>query len=281
MLTTRPFAGAAIRLAGFAMLLSATSAVQAADLLVSADPEQSNSDKPKGLTRNEFLSRWELIVGAGGKLESEYEGGEKFAVSPIPSVSLGFDDWLQMDPGGLSVTVLRKSAVSLDARLGYESGRDEDDGDRLKGLGDVDFGVTAGLKASYQWGPLEFYGEFDKTMGGSGGLTGTFGLDYGKRFGNRFILGIGASATLADENHMESYFGIDAAQAAASGLPEYKAEAGLKRIDLEATGTYLLGDHWIVRGEAGAGLLVGDAAGSPIVENEFQPSAMLSLGYKF
>ena len=44
---------------------------------------------------------------------------------------------------------------------------------------------------------------------------------------------------------------------------------------------YMLTKNWLVRGEAGVGFLTGDAADSPIVEEKFQPSASIFVGYKF
>ncbi|TIU41759.1 MAG: MipA/OmpV family protein, partial [Mesorhizobium sp.] len=38
---------------------------------------------------------------------------------------------------------------------------------------------------------------------------------------------------------------------------------------------------WMVRGEAGAGVLLGDAADSPVVVEKIQPSGMLLVGYRF
>ena len=80
---------------------------------------------------------------------------------------------------------------------------------------------------------------------------------------------------------MQAYFGVNSQQSAKSGLSEYKAEAGLKRVDVSASAMYMLSENWLVRGEAGVGFLTGDAADSPIVDKKVQPSASLFVGYKF
>ena len=90
-----------------------------------------------------------------------------------------------------------------------------------------------------------------------------------------------ASATFADNNYMDAYFGVNASQSARSGLPEYEAKAGLKRVDLKASVTYMFNENWLVTGAAGAGLLMGDAKDSPIVKDDIQPFAMLGLSYRF
>ena len=70
-------------------------------------------------------------------------------------------------------------------------------------------------------------------------------------------------------------------QSRRSGLSRFDADAGIKRVDLELTGLYMIDDHWIVRAEVTLGLLTGDAADSPVSQQNFQPSTMFLVGYKF
>lgn len=237
------------------------------------DQERFHNEKPK--------SNWSLVVGAGASYEPDYEGSDDFEVGPIPVIVFTYGDWLEIDPGGIAVTALRYEGFALAARVGYESGRDEDDNDRLDGLGDIDFAATVGAKASYTWNAFEFYGTIDQTINGSESLIGTVGAEFKAPVTERLILGAGVEAVIANDKHMESYFGVNAAQSARSGLPEYKAEAGLKRVNVSASATYMLSENWLVRGETSLGILTGDAADSPIVEEKLQPSASLFVGYKF
>ncbi|MBB4019453.1 outer membrane scaffolding protein for murein synthesis (MipA/OmpV family) [Chelatococcus caeni] len=225
--------------------------------------------------------KWSLIIGGGGEYEPEYEGSGDFEIGPVPLVLLTYGEWLQIDPKGVTVTPVRHSGFSLSGKVGYESGRDADDYARLRGLGDIDFAATVGLKAAYKWGPLEFYATVDQTIDGSESLIGTLGIGYSAPVTEKLILGAKAEAIVANDKHMEAYFGVNAMQAAASGLPEYKAKAGLKRINVSASATYLLDEHWLVRGQTGLGILAGDAADSPIVEKKLQPSVSAVIGYRF
>lgn len=224
---------------------------------------------------------WTLIIGAGATYEPEYEGSDEFEVGPLPVVVFTYGEWLEIDPRGVTITAFEQNGFALAGTVGYESGRDEDDGDRLRGLGDIDFAATVGAKASYTWNGLEIYGTIDQTIDGSESLIGTIGAEYTTAVTERLILGAGIEAVVANDKHMEAYFGVNAAQSANSGLAEYKAEAGLKRVDVSASATYMLTENWLVRGEAGVGILTGDAADSPIVEDDLQPSTSLFVGYKF
>ncbi|WP_372084273.1 MipA/OmpV family protein [Tistrella mobilis] len=224
---------------------------------------------------------WSLVLGAGAELAPEYEGGEDMEVSPVPLVLFTWQDWLTVSPGGAEARVARWGQLSVSGRLGYEGGRDQDDADRLKGLGDVDGAATAGLKLAWNPEPFEVYLTVDRALGGSDGLTGTLGLDYTMEVSERLTLTAGVAAVMADDEHMQSYFGITPRQSAASGLARYDAEAGLKRVEFETTATWMMGGNWLLRGAAGVGVLTGDAADSPVVEEKVQPKLSLALGYRF
>lgn len=237
------------------------------------DQERFNDEKPQ---RN-----WSLLVGAGAIYEPEYEGGDEFAINPVPFVVFTYGEWLEIDPRGVTITPFRHEGFALSGKVGYEGGRDEDDADRLNGLGDIDFAATVGAKASYSWNGFEVYAAVDQTIDGSESLIGTFGAEYQAPVTERLILGASVEAIIANDKHMQAYFGVDATQSVRSGLSEYKAEAGLKRVNVSASAIYMLSENWLVRGEAGVGFLTGDAADSPIVEEKIQPSASLFVGYKF
>jgi outer membrane scaffolding protein for murein synthesis (MipA/OmpV family) len=64
-------------------------------------------------------------------------------------------------------------------------------------------------------------------------------------------------------------------------LAQYDAKAGIKRVDLKGSVTYMLTQSWLVTGATGVGFLMGDAKDSPIVKNDVQPFAMLGVGYRF
>ncbi|MEW5423443.1 MipA/OmpV family protein [Amorphus sp. 3PC139-8] len=266
-----------------AALLAAPSA-SAADLVpdpLPYDVDEQAAELSRLQRVTEQLHRWQTVIGGGAKVSPEYEGSDEFKISPIPYVSMTFADRVTVNSAGISAKVLEGGPFTLSATLGYEDGLEEDAGDELVGLGDVDFGATVGGRIEAAFGAFTAYAEVDKTLGGSEGLLGVAGLDLGFAVTRWLRLGAGASATFADENHMEAYFGVDPGQAARSGYSVYTPGAGIKRVDLTATATVAMTENWFLRGEADFGFLLGDAADSPIVQDTFQPSVMLVLGYRF
>jgi MipA family protein len=227
------------------------------------------------------LADWHVVLGGGAIIVPKYEGSDEFKIMPVPFVTATFRDVVTIDPTGADIALYKQDRFEFSARLGYEMGRDEDDADRLRGLGDIGMGATVGGKAAVNLGPAEIFAQVDKTIGGSDGLVGEVGIEVSQPLSQSLMIGARASAVFADENHMQAYFGVTPQQSARSGLARYDAGAGLKRADFSVSATYLLNQNWMVRGEAGIGVLVGDAADSPIVVEKIQPSGMLLVGYRF
>ena len=276
------FAGRA-SLAAMASLFSTHSGtVLAADAIAVNSDDFIAPPEPSRFGRIEQkLADWHVVLGGGAIIAPKYEGSDEFEVMPVPFVSATFRDTVTIDPTGANIALYEQGPFAFSARLGYEMGRKEDDSDHLRGLGDVDMGATVGAKAAVKFGPAEIFAQLDKTIGGSEGLLGTVGIEVSQPLSQSLMVGAGASVVFADENYMQAYFGVTPEQAARSGLARYDAGAGLKRADFSISATYMLNQNWMVRGQAGVGILVGDAADSPIVVDKVQPSGMLLVGYRF
>jgi outer membrane scaffolding protein for murein synthesis (MipA/OmpV family) len=276
------FAGRA-SLAAMAILFSTHSGVVlAADAIAVDTDDFTPPPEPSRFGRIEQkLADWHVVLGGGAIIAPKYEGSDEFKIIPVPFVTATFRDTVTIDPTGADIAVYDHGPFALSARLGYEMGRKEDDSNHLRGLGDVDMGATVGAKAAMKFGPAEIFAQLDKTIGGSDGLLGTVGIEVTQPLSQSLMIGASASVIFADENHMQAYFGVTPEQAARSGLARYDAGAGLKRADFSVSATYMLNENWMVRGQAGVGILVGDAADSPIVVDKIQPSGMLLVGYRF
>ena len=74
-------------------------------------------------------------------------------------------------------------------------------------------------------------------------------------------------ATWADDDYMKSYFGIDAANAAASGLDQYSADEGFKDVNFGGALTYRFLERWSVSVVGTYARLLDDAKDSPIVDD--------------
>ena len=228
-----------------------------------------------------------LQVGGIVIVTPKYEGSADYRVIGAPIVapgSMSGDGRVQFKGiDDLRLRVFKHDGFEAGPLVGWRFGRDEEDGRRLWGLGDVDGGLVVGGYMAYEVGILKPFISYHHQVTGddAGGLL---------RFGSeaKFALGGGAElvgtlgATYADSNYMDAYFSVTSEQAAASvaGLTAFDADAGIKDVYFGVAATVPLSELWTLRLNAKYARLVGDAAESPIVENENQFSGGLGLTYR-
>lgn len=232
-----------------------------------------------------------IKVGGVLMVAPTYEGSKEYEAVGFPYLFPVFGNgapgfFSRIDARGLDD--IRFKAIERDGFVagplaGYNLGRDEDDGDLLKGLGDVDGGVVAGAFVGYSLGPVMLDASFNNTFGDDGGYLIRLGASIERPMRDRTTVTGRVGATYADEEYMQNYFGVTAAQAATSvaGLGAFDADAGFKDVFAEIGLKADFGGNWSARTNLRYSRLIGDAADSPIVESEDQFSATLGLSYTF
>lgn len=220
---------------------------------------------------------WSGYLAAGAVAIPDYEGSEDYQAAPLFAGKLGYDSYyLEIQGPELRANVSPFSGWEFGPLVGWRSGRDDVENDRVDALRDIDDSVEVGafIKVSlhelvHPSDELAFGIDVKTGTGGDGkGTTVSFGPSYSFSPLDRLRIGLGISATFADGDYAETYFSIDNANAARSGLSAFDAEGGLKDIGLKLDVGYQLTEHWGVMGFAGYTQLVGDAADSPIVDDE-------------
>ncbi|MEM9029572.1 MAG: MipA/OmpV family protein [Pseudomonadota bacterium] len=236
-----------------------------------------------------------LRVGGALTFRPKYEGSDEHDVYGIPLIIPDFGSSYRL-PGvadrfefrGIDDVrfklLNRYYGFEAGPLAGYAFGRDEDDGDLLDGLGDVDDGFIVGGFIGYRWYGLLFDVSYHRQVTGDvdGGQL-RFGLSSKVPVSDRVILTGRVGATYADDDYMAAYFGVSESQSNNSGanLSEFDAEAGFKDIHLETGATIDLGYNWQLLTKLRYSRLIGDAADSPVVETEDQFSGTVGLTYRF
>ncbi len=229
-------------------------------------------------------------IGGAVGIKPKYEGSDEYEVFGFPVVFPDFGG------GGLGDRVTVRGADDVRFRLvefsgfelgplaGYAFGRDEDDGDLLRGLGDVDDGLVLGAYAGYRFGPVLLDVSYHQIVtGDDDGYQIRFGGSLEQELRPGFIGTLRVGATYADDVYMRSYFGISGVQAlnSVAGLSAYDAEAGIKDVHVELGAKYELTERITLKATGQYARLVGDAADSPIVESEDQFIGVLGATYRF
>lgn len=278
----RPARGRAFRplaLAGAGLVLAATPRpAGAADQLVL--PATSALAPQPAETKG---SNWTIILGAGALVAPAYEGSDKIKVTPGPFVSVNWKDRIFLETEyGLGVNVVRTDAVRLGVSIGMAPGRNEDDDKgHLRGMGDIDMAARGHVFGSYSFGTVQLGVDVTKDFGGSEGLRIRPSVSVKVPLSDSWTLSSGISATWANDDYMQAFFGVTPEQARRSGHDRFDAEAGFKSVDFRVGLNWQISEGWVAVATAGVGVLVGDAADSPITERQVQPVVGLAIGYKF
>lgn len=228
--------------------------------------ERSSRRREKGKRLNvsigNFLTYGPYYKGAGHS---------KVGVLPVLHVSWRDRVFLVIDDRepikGLGVNLLKTDHYELGGAIGYYLGRDEDAYDTLEGMGNIDAGLDINAFARFYTGPFHGFAKFRSDVsGGVEGLSFTLGGGYRHDFNDRTYLDLMASATLADESYLETYYGVSASQAASSGYAMYEPDGGLEDITLSASLHNRLTEHFTGMLYLKYARLQSAAADSPFVE---------------
>jgi len=192
----------------------------------------------------------------------------------VPSVEASYKGIVNLSvQDGLTVSAIDRGGFRAGPLVRYGFGRSRSDNKRvLKGLANVGDAVEVGGFASYTLGEWELGLDVAYDVaGGHGGVVGEAGLTWSSSFGP-LIVAAGPSLTLADQRYQSSFFGVSELESRRSGLSRHDADGGLQNVGLNAILIYPLTDRLSMVGLAGYARLLGDAADSPVVDEEGSPN---------
>ncbi len=236
------------------------------------------------------------MVGVAVGMVPDYEGSDnyKFAVAPYLKLRLkGTQRYLLVKGYEMQANVLNHPWLRFGPSLNYRFGRDDDvDDEVVSKMKEIDDTVEAGGFVGIELiddtnirkrflADIDFLGDvgdehkgYTVTFSARGWYPVTRVIDYGASF----------SVTYADREYMKTYFGVDERDAAATGLPIFSADAGVKDFRINQMVLYHFNRNWHV----GAGVqyrrLLTDAADSPVVDDrgsEHQWLGGIGIGYSW
>jgi outer membrane scaffolding protein for murein synthesis (MipA/OmpV family) len=234
-------------------------------------------------------TEWDVNLAIGAAMLPTFNGSDRYRATPIPLLIVRWRDAISLGADGLNLywhddNLRIGGGVSYDGgRLDHETSGILNSGDnRLQGLGDIDASLGARAFVSYKWGPAyldiaatKFIGPQNKGVVVS--LAAAAPLSLTKDLVIRPHIG----TTWADDNYMQTFFGVTAVQSTASIFPQYSAGAGLENVNGGLTVVYLLSQHWFVGADASATQYLDDAAKSPITISNTNATVGAVVGYHF
>jgi len=228
-----------------------------------------------------------VSVGLGPGIAPDYEGSSDYQAVPIPFVSVRFsnDMSIQWIANLARADLIPGRTWMAGPIMQYIQKRDDVDNNKVDKLDTVDaalmFGGFFGVR--FDQFSLSLEGMQDLAEGNEGALVRLRG-GYHIPINKEWSASINAYTTWADEDYMEAYFGINQHNADKSGLKTFDADAGLKDVGIALPVTYSPWEHWSILGAVAYKRLLGDAADSPVVDDEGDANQVIGgmvLIYRF
>lgn len=248
------------------------------------------ASQARAQSREDEGSDWQVMLGAGAIYSPDFEGSDEYEVQPFPFISVEYRDIAYIRGPEIGVNLIRlKASDDFSIKAGplarYRRDRKVKRNADLSGLGDVGTAVELGGALAFEYRQAWVRLSLAKDVaGGHDGLVGEGEAGIRFNLSDTLVASASAKASWADKDYMGTYFGVNAAQAARSGLPVYRAESGLKDVGAGLNLSYMLGRNWMVTAVGGYSRLMGDAADAPLVVRYGSPDQWhggLFVAYRF
>ena len=231
---------------------------------------------------------WTVMVGIGGEYTPDFVGSKNGKLMPIPIFSIrraGSVDQFRGPRDSASIALFDVGNFRAGPAFKYVASRRSDKYAELTGLGDV--------KAAYEFGGFVEYfpvdwlrlrSELRQGMGGNTGTVADVSADVIVPLIQRLTISAGPRFTWKSTKATAPYFGVDAVQSVASGLPMYDAKGGAHSVGFGGQISYRINPQWEVHAYVEYEKLLGDAADSPLVKlrgSSNQTTIGLGTSYSF
>ncbi len=235
----------------------------------------------------EFFSLRSTTLGMGVGLATDYEGSDDFKPVPVPQFRYTIPNGCYVNLLGpcLRVNLFPSRQFAVGPMFRYRPERKSLDDDVVDELEPVDSAVEAGIFGSMIFNHFLWYAAYNKDISEThDGYLVDAAAGYRAGIESQVQFLILAIATYADDEYMQTYFGVNPETDLQSGLPEFDAKASLKNLGLLAALQYRINGNWAVLGIMKYTRLLGDAADSPIVDmrgdaNQFMDAIILNYSF--
>jgi len=223
-----------------------------------------------------------IEFGGGAMAQPRYEGADSYLIYPFPIISVA-NFYV---PGlGQVADGRKKRGFFVYPSFNVIGERKASDSVDLTGTNTVDWALELGLGGGFRTEYFRAFAELRQGINGHSSQVGQLGADAIFYPTDKIEWSVGPRTSFAAGDYMDTYFGVTAAEAAASGgrLTAYDPGAGFKSVGLASRISYNVTDDVRLHLQGGYDRLVGDAASSPIAKAGDKNQFSIGLGatYRF
>ena len=216
-----------------------------------------------------------LTLGGGVDVAPRYSGSDKSRVTAAQVVDYAMaNGFFISTTRGLGYGN-RVGNLDYSAALSYRAGRKDRDvssdsiasgSDDLRGMGD--------------WLTVQLQAEVPVSERDNGEAV-HFGIASPLYTSPKNALTLALTGSWGSSKYVQTYYGVNAAQSAASGFARHDAGSGIYAYSLNLDWTHKLTSRWSLLAAAGVTQLTGEAGDSPIVQRKTSPVGSLKVTYSF
>ncbi|MEQ9824889.1 MAG: MipA/OmpV family protein [Puniceicoccaceae bacterium] len=212
---------------------------------------------------------WSGQYGGGVMVKPKYEGSASYDVWPIPYFDLKYKESFYLSPyRGIGYESETEGGLRYGVGIGFDFGRDEEDGDRLTGMGDVDFSGLLRLGVEFDVGAATVGLDLRQAVTGEHSgyeLQASLGKSHFIRQWKTLVR-VSLNATYGSEDYLQTYFGVTPEQSLRSGNPVYELDSGMREVGVSTLIVHSLSKDWSILFLANYGKFIADVADSPLME---------------
>lgn len=235
-----------------------------------------------------FSGPWTVTLGVEGRARPTFEGADSLRFVPVPLFDIrrtGTARKFHSPLDGASIGLVETENFRFGPTFKVRLPRNEGDASALRGLGDVKYGIEAGVFAEYwpaRW--LRTRAEVRQGFHGHHGLVANLSSDLVHAVTPQLTVSAGPRVRFESAKTMQTYIGVDVQQSLLSGLPVYSPAGGLRSLGAGAQVQYDLTPQWSTHIFAEYERLSGPAADSPLVRlrgSRDQVTTGIGVNYAF
>ncbi|HGH4599995.1 MipA/OmpV family protein [Enterobacter hormaechei] len=233
-----------------------------------------------------------LTLGGGVDVAPRYSGSDKSRVTAAQVVDYAMANGLFISTTRGLGYGNRVGNLDYSAALSYRAGRKDRDvssdsiasgSDYLRGMGDIKGSAVVVPGLGYRitdWLNVQLQAEVPVSERDNGEAV-HFGIASPLYTSPENSVTLALTGSWGSSKYMQTYYGVSAAQSAASGFARHDAGSGIYAYSLNLDWTHKLTSRWSLLAAAGVMQLTGEAGDSPIVQRKTSPVGSLKVTYSF
>ena len=233
-----------------------------------------------------------LTLGGGVDVAPRYSGSDKSRVTAAQVVDYAMENGFFISTTRGLGYGNRVGNLDYSAALSYRAGRKDRDvssdsissgSDNLRGMGDIKGSAIVVPGLGYRvtdWLTVQLQAEVPVSERDNGEAV-HFGIASPLYTSPKNALTLALTGSWGSSKYVQTYYGVNAAQSAASGFARHDAGSGIYAYSLSLDWTHKLTSRWSLLAAAGVTQLTGEAGDSPIVQRKTSPVGSLKVTYSF